>query len=327
MSTAPTPAQMTTAEHWFLGHGLPYFVDDVRARVSRGLGRGRLWAVLVASLLAAGTAFSLGVLVSDRYTGAAAALTCAGAVIGGYALATLQVRLWLRWAVRKTLSSLGPMIPLVARALPMLMLFITFLFINAEVWEVAARLSGGVMWTAVLGFAAAAVGFLLSRLPEELDAFIADLDPSRIEEACAATPFAAWAHDVGEPGSTAAHVAVPSRLERANLILVLLAAQAIQVLLLSVAVFVFFIGFGIVAIPDEVAGNWVGTDPTTAVGAISWELVRVSVFLAAFSGLYFAVYAVTDEAYRRQFFTDVTDELRTAVSTRFVYRRMRDAQR
>ncbi|WP_158647916.1 hypothetical protein [Nocardioides houyundeii] len=324
MSTTPTPTHMTTAEQWFLGHGLPYFVDDVRARVSHGLGRGRLRAVLAASVLVAGTAFIVGALVSDRYTGAAAALTSAGVVLGLYALATLQVRLWLRWAVRKTLSSLELMIPLVARALPMLMLFITFLFINAEVWEVAARLSGGVMWTAVLGFAAAAVGFLASRLPEELDAFTAELDPSRIEEACAGTPFAAWSRGVG----IGTAVASPSRLERANLILVLLAAQAIQVLLLSVAVFVFFIGFGIVAIPDEVAANWVGTDPTPALGAISWELVRVAVFLAAFSGLYFAVYAVTDEAYRRQFFTDVTDELRTAVSTRAVYRAMRDgAQR
>ena len=67
-----------------------------------------------------------------------------------------------------------------------------------------------------------------------------------------------------------------------------------------------------------------GVAPTTAVGPLTWELVRVAVFLAAFSGLYFAVYAVTDEAYRRQFFTGITDDLEKAVSTRWTYRAVRD---
>ena len=40
--------------------------------------------------------------------------------------------------------------------------------------------------------------------------------------------------------------------------------------------------------------------PTCSMGLdhLLGELVQVSVFLAAFSGLYFAVYAVTDETYR-----------------------------
>ena len=50
------------------------------------------------------------------------------------------------------------------------------------------------------------------------------------------------------------------------------------------------------------------------------ELTQVAVFLAAFSGLCFTVYAVTDEAYRRQFFTAITDELERAVGVRAVYR-------
>jgi len=311
---------MAAAERWFLDHGLPYFVDDVRARVAGGLRRPRLVGVAVVAVLLAAVAGAITLPLSDRYVAASAALTTLGVVVAGYALATLRVWLWLRWATGKTFSSLGLMVPLVARALPMLMLFITFLFINAEVWQVAARLSGGVMWAAVLGFAAAAVGFLLFKLPEEVDSFTEQLDPDGIESACAGTPFAAWSAQVGR----AADVSVPSRLERANLVLVLLASQAVQVLLLSVAVFAFFLGFGVVAIPDEVATSWVGVEPTRAVGALTWELVRVSVFLAAFSGLYFAVYAVTDETYRRQFFTGITDDLGKALSTRCAYRAVRD---
>ena len=52
---------------------------------------------------------------------------------------------------------------------------------------------------------------------------------------------------------------------------------------------------------------------------LSVELVQVSVFLAAFSGLYFAVSAVTDETYREQFFTELLDELERAVGVRAVY--------
>ena len=57
---------------------------------------------------------------------------------------------------------------------------------------------------------------------------------------------------------------------------------------------------------------------------VSRELIRVATFLAAFAGLYFTVYAVTDENYRKQFFTATTRELERAVSVRLVYRRMRD---
>ncbi|UUZ59777.1 hypothetical protein [Nocardioides sp. B-3] len=54
---------------------------------------------------------------------------------------------------------------------------------------------------------------------------------------------------------------------------------------------------------------------------VSLELVQVSVFLAAFSGLYFAVFAVTDETYRREFFSDVLGELEQALRVRVGYLR------
>jgi len=47
------------------------------------------------------------------------------------------------------------------------------------------------------------------------------------------------------------------------------------------------------------------------------------VFLAAFSGLYFTVAAITDEVYRKQFFTSITRELDRAVAARTVYHALR----
>ena len=50
-------------------------------------------------------------------------------------------------------------------------------------------------------------------------------------------------------------------------------------------------------------------------------------FLAAFSGLYFTVYAVTDESYRDQFFTGVKAELERAVAVRAAYTLLRKERR
>ena len=55
----------------------------------------------------------------------------------------------------------------------------------------------------------------------------------------------------------------------------------------------------------------------------SQELLQVSIFLAAFSGLYFTVYAVTDSTYRDQFFHEITDELERAVGVRTAYLALR----
>ena len=49
------------------------------------------------------------------------------------------------------------------------------------------------------------------------------------------------------------------------------------------------------------------------------ELFQVSVFLAAFSGLYLTVSTVTDETYREQFFAQVERQLERAVGVRAVY--------
>jgi hypothetical protein len=45
--------------------------------------------------------------------------------------------------------------------------------------------------------------------------------------------------------------------------------------------------------------------------------------LAAFAGLYFTVYAVTDATYREQFFTAISRELEQAIGVHTVYESLR----
>lgn len=322
------------AEAWFVARGLPYFVDDIRDGVRARLSRPRLVLVLGIALGAAvGTGLALA--VADLPAIDASVPWTTGATVGLgvlalYAARALKVWLIARWALARTFHSLGLLFPLATRALPMLLLFITFLFINTEVWQVASHLDGGVLWAAVLLFGVAAAGFLWARLEEELDAFDDTIDADQLVAACVGTPMESTARAMVAADHDLDRDAEVTGLQKANLVLVLGIAQFVQVLLLSLAVFGFFLVFGAVAIDDAVIVSWLGEDPTYPWGieVVSRELAQVSTFLAAFSGLYFTVYAVTDTNYRQQFFTSITAELELAVNARVAYRRMcGDAER
>ena len=185
------------AEQWFLRHGLPYFVESERQVVRRGLSRARLLPVLAGALIAgAAVGVALGLWQRDVSGGLAAGLLVAGGALAAYAGTTLRLQVIARWAAGRTLSSLGMMFPLVTRALPLLLLFVTFLFINTEVWQVASSLDRGVLALAVMFFAAMAVGFLLVRLPEEMDRVDDDVDPGRLAQRCEGTPLEGRAGEV-----------------------------------------------------------------------------------------------------------------------------------
>jgi hypothetical protein len=322
---------LALAEEFFVKHGLPYFVDSIRSDVHAKTRRSRLLLVVgTAVLVGVVAAVAVGWAVDEPGAGlAAVAVTIALVLVLGYALVALHAGAIASWAGRRTFASLGILFPLVTRALPLLLLFVTFLFINAEVWEVSARLDGSVMWLTIALFLVITVGFLLVRLPEELEVFDSELDLERIRSGTHGTPLEGWHQSLEQTLLEEIAEDEIEGLQRANLILVLLIAQLVQVLLLSLAVFVFFVIFGVLIMHPQVIEGWTGQNSVTSVPwaeSLPWfqranlELLQVSIFLAAFSGLYFTVYAVTDDVYRRQFFTSILRELERAVSARVVYR-------
>ncbi len=317
------------AEAWFLEHGLPYFVDDLRADVRRRLHRSRVAVVLVvAGVLGVAAGVAVGLLAKDDEgtNGFTAGATVGLVVVAVYALRALKTGTIARWAAGRALGSLGLLVPLATRALPMLLLFITFLFINTEVWQVANALSPGVLGGSVLFFGLAAVFFLVSRLGEELDD-VDDLESTEaVVAACRDTPLQEEARGLAARGEKLAVDSQVLGLEKANLVLALVVAQAVQVFLLAVAVSTFFIVFGAVAIDDDVIASWVagGADYELGQHVVSVQLLKVAIFLGSFSGLYFTVYAITDATYRQQFFTEILRELERAVGVRAVYRDLQD---
>ena len=211
-------------------------------------------------------------------------------------------------------------------------MFVTFLFINAEAWEMTSQLPFGRLWLAVLLLLGLGIVFLLVRLPEEVDQADDAVDdavprPVRAAGRRWSSPAPTWSRD---PEADPASYAEVTGYERWNLIAALLIIQTAQVLVLVVAVFVFFLLFGSLIMPETVQGSWTGLATTIRsfpyLDSVSTQLVKVSLFLASFSGLYFTVSAVTDETYRNQFFAGVTDELERAVGVRAVYLALRERE-
>lgn len=236
-----------------------------------------------------------------------------------------------RWAIIRAARELGSTLMLFARAVPLLLLFVTFLFINAELWQIAAGLEG-VTFVGTLGLLGAAGAiFLVARLPREVAGLGHFESREALEAACAGTPVAGLAAGDGPPPPQPPL----SRRQWANVGLVVLFGQAVQILLVAVLVGAFLVLLGLLIMRTDVILAWTQTATTTALGPavtlfdrrfqLTEELLRVAGFLAAFSGLYFAVTAVIDPSYREEFFEPVVDEVRQVFAVREVYLAQLDA--
>ncbi|MEU5262256.1 hypothetical protein [Amycolatopsis sp. NPDC021455] len=223
------------------------------------------------------------------------------------------------WALRAAFRQLRLLGELTSRVLPLLLLFTVFGFFTTEIWQVGAALPRARMWLVVGLFAVVAVVFLLATLKAEVTTLTQSHTVPVGLDKLRETPLAPFLAD-GVPAER-----LPlTKLERANMILVLVLTQVLQTLVLATVMFVFFVVFGIIAVQHSVIKAWIGRDPTsgTLFGIqlpIPQELLHVSLFIAAFSGLYFAASTVTDAKYRNAFFDPLADHLAVSLVARDLY--------
>ena len=117
-----TSAELQEVERWFVAHGLPYFVDDIREQVLARLSRPRLVAVLtVAVIVGIAAGIVVGSLTAASF-GISTAISVALGLTALYALQSLRTQVIAGWALRRAFRSLGLLIPLLTRALPLLSL-------------------------------------------------------------------------------------------------------------------------------------------------------------------------------------------------------------
>lgn len=236
----------------------------------------------------------------------------------------------LRWGAGRAARELGAVIRLVGRALPLLLLIQIVLFINTEMWQVADGFHGITLGIVVGLFVATGVLFLVTRLPRELDELATFAEADEVRLHVAGTPAAPFAEGLGDLDG--APVAL-SRRQRLNVSLVALFSQGLQIAMVTVLVGAFFVAFGILTITPGILEAWLGHAGEELLALqvadqelrLTAELLKISTFLAAFSGLYFTVVLVTDETYRQEFRRDILAELRQTFAVLTVYRRVRDA--
>lgn len=212
----------------------------------------------------------------------------------------------LRWVLGRFAGQLRSSLGLVAKALPLLLIFALLSFMTQESWQTFPEVKPGIYFLIIGLFVGLGTLFLVVRIPAEA---------RRLER------------DAGRDAPPL------NRRQRLNVGLVMFVSQALQVLIVSVALGAFFVVFGLLAINDDLRASWLG-DPGNVLFdfklfgerlELTEELLRVAGGLAAFSGFYFAIAVFTDSTYREEFLDEMTSEMRSSFQARAEYMGMRGA--
>jgi hypothetical protein len=314
--------------------GLPWLLARMGVQVPR-LSRTSATAVLVAY---AATPVVLTLLLAAAYSresttlvlGREEATTIEGALNTGIVMATVFAATFgLSWfataygliplarrAVRHVVSDMRGSLQLQGRALPTLLFVTFFLFFTGELWQLMNHLAWSRLLLVLLLFAAVTVLATSARLRVEVDRVEQDLNPDRVAAACADTPLAGLATRAVPP---------PPPLfaqQETNLLLVLATRQLIQAAVVGLGLFIFFIVLGLIVVDEPIATTWIEIPPERT----EWlpffmpvALFRAAALLAGFGSMYFAITAMTQESYRREFFDPVIEDVERTLAVRAVY--------
>jgi hypothetical protein len=233
-----------------------------------------------------------------------------------------------RWAAGQLGNQLHGMANLMIKTLPLLLLFSAFLFLNAEVWQVANDFAWPMFIAVLLGLVLLGSLFLALATQTDVVALSAFDSWTDVCSSCDGSPL----EGVSPDGFTGAPVTspLPARA-RFNLALVMFVNQSIQVLLIAAVTFTFYVTFGMLTVREDTIAQWItdGELPTrdryadlTVFGheiVLSRQLLVVAGFITGFAALQFVVQLVTDATYREQFARGMAAETRQVLAVREAY--------
>jgi hypothetical protein len=249
----------------------------------------------------------------------------------GYIVTTWGLFSMMRWSLGQVRRQINDVATLAMKTVPTLLVFSAFIFINAEMWQVANDWTlplFGVVFGLIVGLGGVFVFVSVRRITVDLARFEAW---SEVRARCGGTPVAELVPSDDDPAPDAP--TLPRRAE-INVSLLLFVAQGIQIVLVSFVVTVFYVIFGLLTVREDTLGQW--TTATELTFERDWavvfavfgtdviftrQLLLVAAFIGLMSGLNFAVQIVTDHAYRSEFAEEMTSEVRDALAVRAVYLR------
>ncbi len=252
-------------------------------------------------------------------------------LVGAYVVTSWGLLPMVRWSVGQLWRQVGQMMTLLAKSLPILLVFSAFIFLNAEMWQVANDFTlpfFGMVALLLMAVGALFVIISVRRLAVDMARFPSWAD---VRSRCADTPVAKLVPNEEAPPPDSPPL---GRRARFNVSLLLFVAQSIQIALVAVIVTCFYVLFGIFTVRESTLLQWTTLSQVTWEGSwvvrlplwsgellFSRQLVLVAAFIGLFSGLQFAVSVVLDSSYRSEFAEDMTEELREALAVRAVYHR------
>ena len=252
-------------------------------------------------------------------------------VIGIYLAIFLGVDTVLGWSLKHAIHQLASLPPMIAKVLPVLMVSVLFIFVNADLWKLANGLSFPRTW-AVLGLMGLLAVFVVVTTSLERTARllgrsrgddIARFSDNDYEHA-AALESGIWntAQDWVEEKKILEHR--PLKIAPWSNLIIPMIGQIIQATLFMLLVFGFFMGFSSIAISDTTIESWMSIKPEhlkilgvdTNINAV---VIKVSMIVAVFSGLSFVATTSSDEKYARSFLKPMIERIKHILIIRDIY--------
>ncbi len=253
-------------------------------------------------------------------------------VIGIYFAIFLGVDTVLGWSLKHAIHQLASLPPMIAKVLPVLMVSVLFIFVNADLWKIANGLSFPRTW-AVAGLMGLLAVFVVVTTSLERTARllgrsrgddIARFSDNDYEHA-AALEGGIWntAQDWVEEKKILEHRPLKI-VPWGNLIIIPMIGQIIQATFFMLLVFGFFMGFSSIAISDTTIESWMTVKPEhlkilgvdTNINAV---VIKVSMIVAVFSGLSFVATTSSDEKYARSFLKPMIQRIKHILIIRDIY--------
>lgn len=250
-------------------------------------------------------------------------------VAGGYVLTSYGVVPMLRWTIGFMWAQARDMVRLIARSLPMSLLFAGFFFLNTEMWQIASDYTAIFYAINVGMIVMSALVFIFVRIPEEVISLERFTSWKEVREIVSSTdsPLADAELDEEIAKEEFAGAAL-SRGAASNIRVLLFLSQVVRFLLAGLVIGAFFFTLGLFAIRRGVMEQWLRDDQISEMWAgyilggeimLTWQLFAVSGFIASFASLQFVVSTMTDQDYRQHFFADMVTRLREVLAVRRQY--------
>ncbi len=274
-------------------------------------------APAVLTTVVRGDSVALGLLA----VAANAAVLAVTYVVVGFGLIPMT-----HWSLLKLAEHVRVLDRLMARTLPVLLILTVFMFINAEIWQVAYSVPApgfAIVCSMITGVGLLFLWLSTKQILGEVDTIHDWEDIARL---AADTPVDGVAVSHDDPPDTSL-----GRGARMNLHILLMVGISTQVVLAGALVAAFYVAIGLVFVTPTVLVLWTGGEDIHRIVSLSLgsfdltltrEHLRVSGLVGVLAGLNTAVAALNDEKYRETFTADLIGEIEQNLAVRSIYRRL-----